>query len=299
MGKSLDDFQDFFLHYLAAERRLAANTIQSYHSDLVSFHDFIEKSGVREWRDVTIGHIRAYLTRCLRNGISTRSNARRVSTLRSFFRFLVSENLIPVDPTSIIDLPKSGRFLPRVLSVSEVTELLEAIDGSDPLSLRNAAMLYLLYATGLRVTELVSLPVAVLNMNAGFLRVLGKGSKERLVPFGDAAREKIEAYLKPSRSKILKGKVSDFLFVTHRGTAMTRMRFWRIIRETAFAAGIKKKISPHMLRHSFATHLLEHGADLRSVQIMLGHSDIVTTQIYTHVDKDRLKSIHQKYHPRG
>ena len=252
-----------------------------------------------EWREVTIGHIRAYLTRCLKNGISTRSNARRVSTLRSFFRFLVSENLIPVDPTSIIDLPKSGRYLPRVLSVSEVTELLEAINGTDPLSLRNAAMLYLLYATGLRVTELVSLPVAVLNMNAGFLRVLGKGSKERLVPFGDAAREKIEAYLKPARLKILKGKVSDFLFVTHRGTAMTRMRFWRIIRETAFAAGIKKKISPHMLRHSFATHLLEHGADLRSVQIMLGHSDIVTTQIYTHVDKDRLKSIHQKYHPRG
>lgn len=186
-----------------------------------------------------------------------------------------------------------------MLSVSEVTELLEAINGSDPLSLRNAAMLYLLYATGLRVTELVSLPVAVLNMNAGFLRVLGKGSKERLVPFGDMAREKIEAYLKSARSKILKGRVSDFLFVTHRGTAMTRMRFWKIIRETALAAGIKKKINPHMLRHSFATHLLEHGADLRSVQIMLGHSDIVTTQIYTHVDKNRLKSIHQKYHPRG
>ncbi|MCK5324020.1 MAG: site-specific tyrosine recombinase XerD, partial [Desulfobulbaceae bacterium] len=265
--KALLDFQDLFLHYLAAERRLAANTILSYHSDLASFLGFIEKSGVRGWCDVTTGHIRAYLARCRGNGISARSNSRRISTLRSFFRFLVSEDLIPSDPTSIIDLPKSGRSLPKVLSVSEVTALLEAIDGSDPLSLRNAAMLYLLYATGLRVTELVSLPVVALNMNAGFLRVLGKGSKERLIPFGDAAREKMETYLKLARSKLLKRRASDFLFITCRGTAMTRMRFWRIIREIAFSAGIKKKISPHVLRHSFATHLLEHGADLRSVQI--------------------------------
>jgi integrase/recombinase XerD len=160
-------------------------------------------------------------------------------------------------------------------------------------------MLFLLYSTGLRVSELVELPLAACNLNAGFVRVLGKGNKERLIPFGDQAKEKIEQYLKTSRPLILKGKQSNYLFITGRGSCMTRLRFWQIVRKTALAAGIDKNISPHMIRHSFATHLLSHGADLRAVQMMLGHADIATTQIYTHIDQDRLKSIHKKFHPRG
>jgi integrase/recombinase XerD len=168
-----------------------------------------------------------------------------------------------------------------------------------PIAGRDNAMLFLLYSTGLRVSELVQLPLSACNLSAGFLRVTGKGNKERLIPFGDRAKEKIEKYLKTDRPLILKGKRSNYLFITGRGTCMTRLRFWQIVRKTALAAGIKKEISPHMLRHSFATHLLSHGADLRAVQMMLGHADVATTQIYTHIDQDRLKSIHKKFHPRG
>jgi integrase/recombinase XerD len=168
-----------------------------------------------------------------------------------------------------------------------------------PIGKRDHAMLFILYATGLRVSELVNLPLSACNLTAGFVRVLGKGNKERLIPFGDQAREKIDDYLKTARPKILKIKRSNYLFVTRRGTCMTRLRFWQIIRKTALAVGITKEISPHMIRHSFATHLLSHGADLRAVQMMLGHADIATTQIYTHIDQERLKSIHKKFHPRG
>ena len=170
---------------------------------------------------------------------------------------------------------------------------------STPIGKRDHAMLFILYATGLRVSELVGLPLSACNLSAGFVRVLGKGNKERLIPFGDQAREKIDDYLKTARPQILKSKRSNYLFVTRRGTCMTRLRFWQIIRKTALAAGITKEISPHMIRHSFATHLLSHGADLRAVQMMLGHADIATTQIYTHIDQERLKSIHKKFHPRG
>ena len=292
-------YQDLFLQYLVAERRLSPNTVQSYSYDLNSFFVFLGARGVSQPETISAEHIRRFLIHCKQKGLSSRTAARKLSMLRAFFRFLLAEKIVKEVPTSVIDLPKLGRVLPEVLTVAEVTNLLSGFDTSKPLGLRNKAMLHLLYATGLRVSELVRLPMAALKLNAGYLRVLGKGSKERLVPFGEVAGEQIESYLQEARPRLLKGKASDFLFVTRRCTAMTRKRFWQIVKETAQATGINKKISPHVLRHSFATHLLEHGADLRSVQLMLGHSDIATTQIYTHVSRSRLKEIHRKFHPRG
>jgi integrase/recombinase XerD len=289
---------EFFLQYLAAERRLAANTIRAYQADLLSFFDFLAARSVTGL-EITSDRFREYLLHCRENGISSRSNARRVSSLRAFFRFLHAERLIDADPTRLLDLPKAGRKLPQVLTLPEVDQLLAAPAGHESLALRNSAMLHLLYATGLRVSELVTLPVAALHLTRGFIRILGKGSKERLVPFGEEARERLEAYLKLGRPGLLRRRRSDFLFVTRSGKPMTRLRFWQIIREAARTAGIRSTISPHVLRHSFATHLLEHGADLRSVQLMLGHADIATTQIYTHVDSNRLKTVHQRFHPRG
>lgn len=216
-----------------------------------------------------------------------------------FFTFLLRENLITHNPFSSIDLPRSGKSLPKALSQKEILSLLAPPNITTPIAERDNTMLFLLYSTGLRVSELVQLPLAACNLTAGFVRVLGKGNKERLVPFGDQAKEKIEQYLKKSRPSILRGKRSNYLFITGRGSCMTRLRFWQIVRKIALAAGIDKNISPHMIRHSFATHLLSHGADLRAVQMMLGHADIATTQIYTHIDQDRLKNIHRKFHPRG
>lgn len=231
--------------------------------------------------------------------ISRRTNGRRISSLKSFFDFLVREKLAGQNPFAAIDLPKSGTTLPKALSEREVRSLLAPPVARTPIAARDHAMLFLLYATGLRVSELVGLPVAACNLTAGFVRVIGKGNKERLIPFGDQARQRIEDYLKTARPLILQGKRSNFLFVTRRGTCMTRLRFWQIVRKNALTAGITKDISPHMIRHSFATHLLSHGADLRAVQMMLGHADIATTQIYTHIDQNRLKSVHKKFHPRG
>lgn len=199
----------------------------------------------------------------------------------------------------MVDLPKSGRLLPKALTIEEVNRLLEQPPVVTPLLVRNQTMLLLLYSTGLRVSELVSLPLAGCNLDSGFLKVVGKGNKERLIPFGEAAREAVAGYLESSRPQLLKGRKSSYLFITNRAKPMTRARFWQIIKEAAVSAGISKPISPHMLRHSFATHLLANGADLRAVQMMLGHADISTTQIYTHIDQDRLKSIHRSFHPRG
>ncbi len=254
---------------------------------------------MNRFQDVTIAIIHNYLEESRKNHISHRSNARRISALKSFFAYLKEERQVDTNPFYSIDLPKSGRTLPKALTTAEVNRLLAEPAVFKPITLRNQAMLYLLYSTGLRVSELTRLSLAACNINSGFVRVLGKGDKERLVPFGEAAKEQLVRYLKDSRPHILKGKKSNFLFVTNRGSAMTRLRFWQIIKEAAIAAGISKTISPHMLRHSFATHLLAHGADLRAVQLMLGHTDITTTQIYTHIDQDRLKNIHKKFHPRS
>ncbi len=222
-----------------------------------------------------------------------------MSALKSFFSFLYAQNLIQTNPFGSISIPKSGKTLPKALSIDLVDRLLTPPPVRTPLVQRNYTMLQLLYSTGLRVSELVNLPLASCNLSSCFVRVIGKGEKERLVPFGIPAMESLESYLESARPLILKSRRSNSLFVTNRGKPMTRLRFWQIINEAARAAGIQEKLSPHTLRHSFATHLLTHGADLRSVQIMLGHSDITTTQIYTHVDEERLKSIHKKFHPRG
>ncbi|MBU0680683.1 MAG: site-specific tyrosine recombinase XerD [Proteobacteria bacterium] len=289
--------RDLFLHYLAAERRLAQNTLAAYHTDLQGLFAFLHSKKL-SLETVTPKHLRAYFVKLHAELINSRSASRKLSTFRAFFRFLLSENIIATDPTTHLDSPKLGRPLPKVLSVAEVDKLLKTYFPG-PLSQRDHAMLQLLYATGLRVTELVSLPLAAINMQSGFIRVLGKGDKERLIPFGKEARVILAVYLKTSRPLLLKKRTSPLVFITSRGTGMTRARFWQIIKAWAKAAGISHKISPHVLRHSFASHLLAHDADLRAVQMMLGHADIATTQIYTHVDSDRLKAIHQRFHPRG
>ncbi len=296
---SLSACLDIYLHYLAAERRLAVNSIQAYQADLTFLFDHLSSRKIFFPGDISKLHLRNYLNKCHDFGVSSKSISRRVSAYRSFFRYLVSNGIINRDPTCDLSLPKHGKTLPKVLTISEVNELLTGAGVSGPLALRNSAMLHLLYATGVRVSELVNVTVAGINMSSGYVRVLGKGNKERLVPFGVAAKGKIEEYLQFGRKLILKKRTSDYLFVTARGTSMTRLRFWQIIQETCLRQGVKKKVSPHSLRHSFATHLVENGADLRSVQLMLGHADISTTQIYTHVDSSRLRTAHKKFHPRG
>jgi len=232
-------------------------------------------------------------------GLANKSIARRIASLRGFFRYLAANKFISHDPTDQLSSPKPAKTLPKVLSISDVTTLLGYCPNNSALALRNSAMLHLLYASGLRVTELVKLTVAGLNLNAGYVRILGKGSKERLVPFGGEANRRIKDYLETSRKELLKKRRSDLLFVTARGSGMTRTRFWQIIQETCLRLNFPKQTSPHALRHSFATHLVENGADLRTVQLLLGHADIATTQIYTHVDGKRLRTAHKKFHPRG
>lgn len=278
---------------------MAENSIEAYAADISLFLNFLTSYKKGHLNGVDLPTIQNFLEGQGLQNISKRSSARRISALKSFFNFLVRENLAEDNPFLAIDLPRSGKTLPKALSQAEVMSLLAPPNIATPIGKRDNAMLFVLYSTGLRVSELVGLPLAACNLSAGFVRVLGKGNKERLIPFGDQAREKIDDYLKTARPLILKNKRSNYLFVTRRGTCMTRLRFWQIIRKTALAVGITKEISPHMIRHSFATHLLSHGADLRSVQMMLGHADIATTQIYTHIDQDRLKSIHKKFHPRG
>lgn len=299
LPENFSNIREIFLHHLISERRLAENSVAAYAADITLFLSFLVAQQKHELGDVDIKLIHRFLDHCRKKNISHRSNARRVSALRTFFSFLAQRSLTEANPFAIVDLPKSGRTLPKALTLDEVSALLAPPASATPISRRNTAMLYLLYSTGLRVTELISLPLAGCNLAAGFVRVIGKGNKERLVPFGQQARETLEDYLQFGRPLILKGRRSNYLFITNRGTCMTRLRYWQILRETATKAAIAKEISPHMLRHSFATHLLSHGADLRAVQMMLGHSDISTTQVYTHIDQDRLKNIHKKFHPRG
>jgi integrase/recombinase XerD len=300
---SFYSYQDIFLKYLSAARRLAPNTYdKSYRYDLNEFTDFLQQHSIDDLAHIDRSTVRGYISWCRKKHLSSRSISRRISTLRGFFRFLLAENLISSDPTSMIEHPKLGGTLPKTLSVGEVDALLAVsgkLDRGNPLAARNHVMLHLLYATGLRVSELVKLPLVSFNRHSGNLRVFGKGNKERLVPIGEQARVLLEEYLDHVRPQLLRGRTSPALFITLQTKAMTRNRYWQILKKIAMQAGIQKDISPHALRHSFATHLLENGADLRSVQLMLGHSDIATTQLYTHVEHSRLKSIHKKFHPRG
>ncbi len=288
---------DTYLDYLAIEKGLAKNTLASYATDLRRFADHLKEKKITLDAVERIDIVR-YFQRLRGAGLSARSVARALAAIRGMFRFLVSERALKHDPTENLENPKLWTTLPKSLQASEVEALLRAPDRSTPEGLRDAAMLELLYATGLRVSELIHVKIEDLVMDAGFLRTFGKGSKERIVPFGDAARDTIVAYMERGRPDLVK-KPDPHLFLSRRGRPMSRQSFWMKIVRYARLAGITSHISPHVLRHSFATHLLENGADLRSVQMMLGHSDISTTQIYTHVSRARLRKMYDQFHPRA
>ncbi|KAB8138428.1 site-specific tyrosine recombinase XerD [Gracilibacillus oryzae] len=289
--------EDFF-HYLQIERGLSTNTIQAYRRDLKQYYLFLKERQISKWESVTRYDILQFLYKLNDQGKSSATLARFLSTIRLFHPFLMREYQMSEDPSLHIETPKTNRKLPKVLSVGEVDRLL-TFQNEDKFSLRNKAMLETMYATGLRVSELIELTLADLHLSMGFVRCIGKGSKERIVPLGEVAKEAIEMYLEHSRPQFDKQRNSDRVFVNHHGKALSRQGFWKIIKQIAKNAEIEKEISPHTLRHSFATHLLENGADLRAVQEMLGHADISTTQIYTHVSKARLKDIYKAHHPRA
>lgn len=279
------------------ERGLGSNTIAAYRSDLRAFHAFLEK------RQVTLlavqrADIMEYLAARVSDGSSSRSAARLLSALRRFYAWCLQQHLIVENPTALIRSPSLGRPLPKVITESEVQSLLLAPVVSEDLGLRDRAMLELLYGCGLRVSELIGLTVAQVNLHQGVLRVWGKGNKERLIPMGDVSSDWVKRYLDSARPALIRGN-TDVLFLSNRGAGMTRQAFWYRIRAHGVAAGIKTRLSPHILRHAFATHLVNHDADLRVVQLLLGHSSLSTTQIYTHVARERLKSLHQEHHPRG
>jgi integrase/recombinase XerD len=290
---------DRYKNYLVVEKGLSANTLESYSRDLNRFFDALNEQGISAIERIDNTTILKHLIELRQAGLGARSRARHLVAIRGFFRFMVHEKIIDHDPSHLVDLPKTGLRLPDVLSSDEVVSLLNSPDTNKPTGLRDSAMLELLYAAGLRVSELISLKVLDVNLDAGFVRVFGKGSKERVVPIGMYAKAKLGLFLQSTRGRLLKTATSPYLFVARAGKPMTRQGFWKLLRKYAAAAGIRKKLSPHSLRHSFATHLLEGGADLRAVQMMLGHVDISTTQIYTHVAKEHLKDIHGKFHPRG
>ena len=280
------------------ERGLARNTLDSYRSDLLKFARWLEPLGV-SLGAVARGEVERYLADELQGGSSARSCARLLSCLRGYYRYQLREGRIALDPTLEIDSPRLGRSLPKTLSEHDVEQLLAAPDTEDSLGLRDKAMLELLYACGLRVSELVSLQLSQVNLNQGVVRIMGKGSRERLVPMGEEARAWLVSYCSAARHELMVGKRSDILFPSRRGNMMTRQTFWHRIKHYASQVNIRAPLSPHTLRHAFATHLINHGADLRVVQLLLGHSDLSTTQIYTHVAQARLQELHAKHHPRG
>jgi integrase/recombinase XerD len=289
---------DRFLDSLWLEKGLADNTRASYRSDLALFNGWLEGRGI-ELRNAGREAILDHLAWRLENGYQARSTARLLSGLRGFYRYLLREGDIAVDPTLRIELPRVGRPLPKAISEADVEALLAAPDIDDPLGLRDRAMLEVLYACGVRVSELVGLTLEQVSLRQGVLRAFGKGRKERLVPLGEEALAWLERYLREARGTLLAGRPCDALFPSQRGEQMTRQTFWHRIKLHARTAGISTSISPHTLRHAFATHLLNHGADLRTVQMLLGHSDLSTTQIYTHIARARLQALHAMHHPRG
>lgn len=287
---------DRFFLYLRMEKGLSENTLEAYSTDINRFLEYLthQKNSLTE---VKVEDLIAYIS-WLSQGLSKRSVARNVSSLRSFFRFLRQRGFISNNPTRLLDLPRIKRHIPETMTVEEVETLISAPNVDSPLGIRDRAILELMYATGLRISEVVSLRLLNLNLDAGFVRTVGKGTKERVVPMGEVAIHWIREYLEKARPLFLKGGESPFLFVTRRGKPFTRQGVWKIIKFYALKAGIKREITPHTLRHSFASHLLMGGADLRAVQLMLGHADIGTTQIYTHVTRAHLINTHKRFHPR-
>lgn len=289
---------DQFLDAIWAERGLSKNTLGAYRADLMALTRWLAKS------DVAVdaaqkSDLLGFIAWRVDEGAKPRSTARQLSSFRRFYRYLVNENRREDDPTVDIAMPRIGRSLPKTLTEDEVDSLLAAPNVSDPLGHRDRAMLELLYATGLRVTELISLKQSQVNLNQGVLRIVGKGDRERLIPLGEESQRWLRDFIEGPRLEILLERQTEYLFPTRRGDRMTRQAFWHIIKRYALKANIQDGLSPHSLRHAFATHLLNHGADLRVVQMLLGHSDLSTTQIYTHVARERMKDLHERHHPRG
>ena len=289
-----------FIQYLSVEKGLAQNTLEAYERDLTQYLTFVEKSGITLLADTKKITIQNYLLQLKKLGRASSSVTRTMVSIRSFYQFLVRERMQELDPTLNMESPRLVKRLPKVLSIQEVENLLEAPETSTPYGMRDKAMLELLYATGIRVSELVNLNAGHVNLGMGFVRCMGKGSKERIIPLGRIAAKWLHSYIQSMRHQLLREtKLDDALFINHLGTRLTRQGFWKIIKKYGIQANILKEITPHTLRHSFATHLLDNGADLRAVQEMLGHADISTTQIYTHVSKTRIKEVYNRTHPRA
>ncbi|MDD5362896.1 MAG: site-specific tyrosine recombinase XerD [Ignavibacteria bacterium] len=302
----LDTLKKLFLNHLRLEKALSENTISNYSLDIRFFINYLtEKKKVTDAKSISEGVIENYIfyLRNLKNKkddyYSVKSINRYISSIKSFFKFLASEKIIDKNPSEIIETPKISRNLPQVLTIGEIDSILKLTDNSDVLELRDRAIMETMYASGLRVSEVVNLILPNIFFDEGILRIFGKGSKERIVPIGSSALQYINKYLEKSRPYLRKPYSEDTVFLNHRGRKLTRMAIWNIISKYAKKAGIKKQIHPHTFRHSFATHLLEGGADIRIIQEMLGHSDISTTQIYTHIDREYLIEVHKTFHPRG
>ncbi len=294
----MHEMVDTYMDYLTIEKGLSANSITAYGTDLASYINYLSDNGIEDLGNADTTAILGWLVYLTRQGLSAKSRARHLISIRGFYKYLTAEKLISVNPLKDINIPKTGRHLPGVISVNEVEALLDACDVTTPKGQRNLAMMEIMYGAGLRVSELIFLKVVDVNLDAGLVRVMGKGAKERIVPIGSKAKDAARLWLEQGRPKALKQLSSDFLFIARAGKPMTRQAFWKIIKKHALVAGIARPVSPHTLRHSFATHLIEGGADLRSVQTMLGHSDISTTQIYTHISRDYLIKMHHAFHPR-
>jgi integrase/recombinase XerD len=293
-----EELVDQFLDAIWMERGLSKNTLGAYRADLMTLARALAENGKVVDR-AEKSDLLDFIASRVENGAKPRSTARQLSSFRRFYRYIMREGLRDSDPTADIEMPRIGRSLPKTLSEDEVDELLRAPNTDEPLGHRDRAMLELLYATGLRVTELINIKQSQINFNQGVLRIVGKGDRERLIPLGEEAQRWIKDFINGPRMEILLERQTDYLFPTRRGDRMTRQAFWHIIKRYAEKAGVRQKMSPHSLRHAFATHLLNRGADLRVVQMLLGHSDLSTTQIYTHVARERLKDLHGEHHPRG
>ncbi len=298
-GERWTDLLDDFLAYLDIERGLSRQTLNSYSTDILDFIDFVEEKGILLPEEVSSQDVLAWLKRERERGLAASSVTRRLSALRGFFRFLTDHYGLSASPLTVISNPRTGLHLPHFLSEKEVEELLEQPDVSKPSGLRDRALLELTYACGLRASEAVNLKLEQVDKKMGFLRIFGKGHKERIIPVGQIALDWLDQYLSRGRPRLLGKRASFYVFVGRGGNPISRQRFWQLLKQYGAMAGIGSKISPHSLRHSFATHLLEGGADLRAVQMLLGHSNITTTQIYTHLSLHHLRTIHKKYHPRG
>jgi len=295
MDRTLKDF----IYYVSVEKGLAKNTLESYSRDLSGYISYLQQSGISAMEDSSRGNIVGYLLSLKQSGKATTTLSRNLSSIRSFYNYLFQEKMIVENPASDLESPKIAKKLPRVLSLQEMDLLLDQPDQLHVTGVRDKAMLEVIYATGIRVSELISLDTGDINLEAGFIRCLGKGSRERIIPLGSVAARNVDRYLAEGRPKLVRQKGEEALFVNQHGKRLTRQGFWKILKQYARTAGISKEITPHTMRHSFATHLLENGADLRSVQEMLGHADISTTQIYTQVTKRRLRDVYEKAHPRA